>query len=292
MAYIKNYEQFELIDLEGSLDATTSLDNNANLLGTTRSVVHKNTQNGFVIVSTEDHSESPNNHAIKIIQDSIFSFFDKKTHKTPLNAIKQAIIFANKALFFYASHNQMLKGKRLSCLVVLIREKQILYGYVGKNNLFIQKKENLKRVTAGLAQTEESDLHETIYINSSVFEPNMKIRVCDRPVLPATNDLLLVCSSSFVSITDDVVLDLFNNETNLQNIGIKLAGIASSYYKKQNATFNIVRFKLKGGTYTIAGTLEYLYGNLISKIVAIITSTPVLIVLAALVVIIMFLYVI
>lgn len=291
MSHIKEYKQFKLFDIDCALDASPDMDKEALNSNNLNCIVNKQTQNGFVIVSAQDHSDEQSKHAIKIIQNAIFSFFEKKTHKIPFIAIKQSILFANKKLYYHANQNELLKGKILSCLVILIHEKQIYYAYVGKNNLFLKQDDKLVRLTPGISQDENQELHETTYINSSIIDQNLNIRSIDKPILPDQNDKIVVCTNNYVNTSDDVVLEIINNKSGIQQEGIELTKWANENSEVELSAYNIIEFDLQGGRYTISGSLDYMYGNFINRVVDFITSTPVLIVLTIIIVIILLFYI-
>jgi len=164
---------------------------------------------------------------------------------------------------------------------VLIREKQVYYGHTGTGNLFIKQDGEFFRVTPGKARTEGDDLSETSYINSSIYDHNLKVSVCKQPFSPDTDDFVFICSDAYVRESDTEITQIVNQEKNIENIGIDLTTHALK--KTKNSTqlsFTLVRFNIRGGKYTLAGSFEYLYANFLGKLISAITSTPALIILA------------
>lgn len=281
MSYIIKYENFELIDIPEAIKASPSIDVNLDLFHSLEHGIYRETQNGFVIISTEVENGSQNKHAIEIVRDSIISFFSKKTHKKPLVAVKESLIYANKELYLQASQNKFLKGTKLSCLIVLIREKQLFYAYAGTSNFFIKKGDELQRITPGKSKTEDDTLSETNYINSSDLNPHLEVSVCQQAYNPASDDYVFICSDEYVKESDAYVNEVMMKNTNIQKIAIDFAKYALTERNlKSRLTYLLLRFDIKGGQHTLAGSFEYLYGNFFGKLIATITSTSVLIGLA------------
>lgn len=284
MSYILKYDNFELIDIPEAIKASPSIKGDLDLYHSLEHGIYRETQNGFVIISTEIENDNKNKHAIEIVRDSIISFFSKKTHKRPLTAVKEAILYANKELYLQATQNKFLKGIRLSCLVVLIREKQLFWAYAGTSNFFIKTSEDIQRITPGKSRTASEDLSETNHIISSELNPHLEISVCQQPYNPKTDDYLFICSDEYVRENDDLVKEYLMKEQDLQKVAIDFAKYALAERNlKSRLTFLLLRFDIKGGQYTLAGTFEYIYGNFLGKLIAYITSTPVLIALALIV---------
>jgi len=284
MSYLIKHDNFELIDIPEAIKASPFFDGNFKNYKTLEHGIYKDTQNGFVIVSTEVEKKHKNKQAVKLIKDSVISFFSKRTHKIPLSAVKEAILYANRQLYLEGTQNENLTGEKISCLVVLIREKQVYYAFTGTNNLFFKEFGEFKRMTPGKSRTEGDDLSETSYINSSVLNPNLKITVCKQPFVPNTDDYIFVCSDSYAERSDDYIKSVVNTDKNIQEMAIDLAKYALEENNiKTRLTFLLLRFDLKGGRHTRSGSFEYLYGNFIGKILATMISPPVLITLAAII---------
>ncbi len=286
MSYLIKYNNFELIDIPKAIKASPLFDGNFRNYKTLEHGIYKDTQNGFVIVSTEVEKKHKNKQAVELIKNSIISFFSKRTHRRPLIAVKEAILYANRQLYLEATQNKNLMGEKISCLVVLIREKQVFYAYTGTNNLFFKEFGDLRRITPGKSRTEEDDLSETSYINSSELNPNLKVTVCKHPFNPSSDDYLFVCSDTYAERSDDYIKSVVNKDKDMQEMAIELAKYALSENNiKTRLTFLLLKFNMKGGKYTNSGSFEHLYGNFIGKIIATIISPPVLITLTVIILI-------
>lgn len=281
MSYIIEYDNFEIIDIPEAIRASAAIDNQQNLYHSLDHGFYRDTQNGFVIISTQIENAEQNKQAINIVQESIISFFSKKTHKRPHLAVHEALLYANRELYMSATQNEKLKGLKLSCLVILIREKLVYYAYAGKANFFIKSEEKLSRITPGKIQNENDILEEAGYINSSEINPDLEIVVCKQPYLPKTNDYIFICSDEYVKESDRYVKEVIDKNPNLQKTAVEFAQYSLNQHNlKARLTFLLLRFNIKGGKHTLAGSFEYQYGNFIGKTIAFITSLPVLVTLA------------
>jgi len=290
MSYTKKFYNFELIDIPSTLKAVPSFAGFKSTNNFLENGLYKETQNGFVIVTARIENEQISQAAVNIVINSVISYFSKRTSKRPLEALQEAILFANKQLYIEATQNSNLIGKKLSCMVVLIREKRIFYAYVGTNNLFIKERNKIIRLTPGKSRLEGDDYSETSYINSSEYKNSLKIFVCKEPVIPETDDLVFICSDDFVRESDDFIKQNLASPEKIETISTKLVKYAfAEENKKSELTFLLLRFDIQGGKYTLAGSFEYLYANLISKIIAFITSVPALIILAVIIIILLIL---
>ncbi len=292
MSYLIDYKDFKLIDIPEAIKASPSFDNNLKNYRTLEHGIYKETRNGFVIVATEVEKKHNNKQAVQLVKNSIINFFSKQTHPRPKDAVKEAILYANRQLHLEATQNENLMGEKISCLVVLIREKQVFYAYTGTNNLFIKTDGILNRITPGKSRTEDDDLSETSYLNSSELNPNLKITVCKQPYIPSTDDYLFVCSDAYAEVSDDYIKSVVTKEKNMQEMAIELAKYALKEANiKTRLTFLLLKFDLKGGKHTLSGSFEYLYANFIGKIIATIISTPVLIFLGIVILVILLFFI-
>ena len=249
-----------------------------------QSIVSHDTTNGFVIISVETKGDKSNKQAEDIVRESILTFFSAKTHNVPLLAVQEAIVFANKKLYFDADHNDNLLGERLNCAIVLIREKQVYHAYVGDNNFFIKKKGILTRITPGVSLVEDDDLFETDPVNSSVIDADLKISICDYPFNPETGDVLVLTSNSYVSTNDDVVHEIVAKSESCQGMAMAFLQYFLQNKFKRSLSFIIVKFNLLGGRDDGTSSISYAYDSWMNKVINLITSPIALLIMLGLII--------
>lgn len=292
MSFKDTYQNLELIDRKGAKRALKSVAFDASSVYIPDCIAHEETQNGFLAIAAQETTEEHNKHALDVVKDSILTFFRKRTQQQPMLAIREAIVYANKQLYYAATHNPNLLGQRINCVIVLFREKQLFYSYIGDNNLFLKNERGIKRLTPGKSLTEEDELSEVDLINSSIYDMGMNVSIIDKPYSVKTGDQLLLCSDAFVKASDDFVQDVFGSERDIQEKGIEMLQFSDDKdVQKTSYSFLLVHFKLIGGEYTDTGSMEYMYGNFIGKIVDFVTSTLFLVILAVFIIIFIFMYV-
>ncbi|HAN76997.1 MAG TPA: hypothetical protein DCQ31_04090 [Bacteroidales bacterium] len=288
MGYAKQYLNYECIDIYGAQEAVKAIRSDKWVFSNTQSLWNKETANGFLVVSAEIESrENYNRHAIVIVLESIRNFFEKSKINNPSDALKEAILQANRQLFFAAEHNFSLKGITLSVLVALIRDKQVYYAYVGNNNLFYASGQKIKRLTPGISQVEGDEHEEIPLVNSSIIDSSLKINASIDPITPENGDYFIICPKTYVYTSDDFVVNLLKDGGNLDTMAGKMLKEALEHPETEAKTFAIIKMNLLGGKGSAEDYLTHLYGGIISLIIRFITSPIALAIMAILAIILM-----
>lgn len=272
MGYAKHYLNYENIDIFGAQEATKAIQSDRRVFSTSQCLENKETSNGYLVVSTEIESDNYNQHAINIVIESVVNFFEDTKHDNIPEAMKSAVLQANRQLFFFASHNENLKGITMSILVTLVRDKQLFYAYVGNTNLFHASEGKVKRLTPGVSQVEGDEMEEIPLLNSSKIDPDLAINVCDRPVVPDNDDYFLVCPKAYVYTSDEIVEQVLEKNNGLDKMGEIMLQTALSQRNTLPKTFSITHMNLIGGKANETDDISAMYGGFLSKIVSFMTS--------------------
>lgn len=284
MSYSTKLSDFEIIDFKTvyNTNKTLKIENLKN--NQFNNAIYTLTQNGFLIVFTEENSHNQNFTLLNLFNNSIISFFKKRYYRDSQKSIETAFSYANKKLFYSSKHNFQFAGRNLNSLIVLIKDKKVFFGSIGKTNLFIKTVNGVERLTPKQEDFENYQFTEIRALKSSDLEQELIINTNNSPFYPFRGDVLLIASSEYSNKTDDIIIQSFESEERIEKNAFKLFTYFSENQEISKPDFVIVKLDFKGGNYSNRGTIGFYYENLLQKILDTITSVPVLIFLAVFVI--------
>ena len=215
------------------------------------------TPNGFLFVVCDGmggHAGGANASTIAV--HSIVDFFTKDYHAMIPTALTDSLVLANSRILDAAKEHPELTGMGTTACVVLIRDDQVWLAHIGDSRiyLFCHKKQRLHRLTKdhsvvqslidqGLISEVEAEHHsdknkiyKTLGIKSLI-----KPDVSTMPVLPAKNDVLLICSDGLSGMVDDEVLQhVLKQQTSLQEKGNNMLSLAKQAGGTDNITLQLI----------------------------------------------------
>jgi len=242
--------------------------------------IHTTTQNGLLIIHTEENSSKQNYSLIKLFNESIISFFKKKHYQDSQQSIEAAFNYANKKMFYSSKHNQQFAGRKLNSLIVLIKDKKMFFGSVGKANLFIKNVRGVERLTPRNEDFEIYDLTEIKSLKSSDLEQKLSINTQNSPYYPYKEDILLITSPDYSKNNDDFLIKSLEKEENIENSATNIFKYYADNSNISKPDFAILRLNFKGGNASRESGLGFYYENILQKVIDFLTSTPFLIILA------------
>ncbi len=171
--------------------------------------------------------------ASSIAVKSIIDYLKKERYPQPLQALNDALQFANMQIINYANMHPELKGMGTTACIVLLQDSEAYIAHVGDSRiyLYLGKEKQLHRVTkdhsfvqtlvdAGQITDEEAEHHP----NKNRILKALGIKPDLRPsfdkIRPKNGDMLLICSDGLSGMISDSMM----REVLIQNMCIEHKG--------------------------------------------------------------------
>lgn len=202
--------------------------------------------------------------ASKIAVQSIMEYFSKGVYDNVYQALSAALNFANMKIIGKTLESQELKGMGTTACILLIQENEAWIAHVGDSRIYLycQQQQWLHRITKdhsfvqglvdqGLISDAEAEHHpnKNRILKALGVKESLEPEVCIAPVLPAKNDIFLICSDGLSGMLSDeklqyvlqqkssiqqkgqMMIDLANQEGGTDNITVQLICTSKSPYK-------------------------------------------------------------
>jgi len=202
--------------------------------------------------------------ASRIAVDSIIESLKKEQYANPLQALNEALQFANMKILDFASQQPELKGMGTTACVLLLQNDKAYIAHAGDSRiyLYLGKEKQLHRLTkdhsfvqtlidAGEITNEEAEHHPN---KNRIFkvlgikpelQPTFNYR--DLPILPKNGDVFLICSDGLSGmISDSTIKRVLSSNATIEQKGNSLITLALEGEKGQpggqdNITVELIR---------------------------------------------------
>lgn len=189
------------------------------------------TPNGYLFVICDgmgghQAGEKASQLAVEFFKD----FFNKDFYPSPQEALQRATVEANQLIYNTAQKYREYAGMGTTLVAALIRDNQVFYVHVGDSRLyyFESATKTLYRITKdhsfvqelvdrGIIKEEEAERHprKNEILRSLGVSTEVIPDVGELPILPADNDLLLLCSDGLNSMINDAQIAKIITEKSL-----------------------------------------------------------------------------
>lgn len=202
-------------------------------------------------------------HASSIAVKSIIEYLKKERYPQPVQALNDALQFANMQILGYANEHPELRGMGTTACIVLLQDSEAYIAHVGDSRiyLYLGKEKQLHRITkdhsfvqalvdAGQITDEEAEHHpnKNRILKALGIKPDLTPSI-DK-VRPKNGDIFLICSDGLSGmISDSTMRESLMQNTNIEykgetlinlaleaggldNISLELIQIANSPYSK------------------------------------------------------------
>lgn len=155
--------------------------------------------------------------ASKMAVECILEYMTTHGHESPVQALQQAIMFANTQIFARSHHDPSLSGMGTTCTVALFSpDAKIYYAHVGDSRIYLFSQGTLHQITrdhsyvqmlvdSGQISAAEAETHpnRNQILRALGIDEHVKPDVAPEPLLPAAGDVLLLCSDGLSGMTTD-----------------------------------------------------------------------------------------
>lgn len=193
--------------------------------------------------------------ASSIAVKSIIEYLKKEEYPQPMQALNDALQFANMQILGYANEHPELKGMGTTACIVLLQETEAFIAHVGDSRiyLYLSKEKQLHRITkdhsfvqtlvdAGQITDEEAEHHpnKNRILKALGIKPDMAPSI-DR-VQPKNGDVFLICSDGLSGmISDFIIKDVLTKGKTLEEKGDTLISLALEAGGFDNITLELIQ---------------------------------------------------
>lgn len=193
--------------------------------------------------------------ASSIAVRSIIDYLKKEQYPQPIQALNEALQFANMQILGYANEHPELRGMGTTACIVLLQESDVYIAHVGDSRiyLYLGKEKQLHRITkdhsfvqtlvdAGHISDEEAEHHpnRNRILKALGIKPDLAPSF-DR-LQPKNGDIFLICSDGLSGmISDSTMKDVLMQNTSIEYKGETLINLALEAGGLDNITLELVQ---------------------------------------------------
>ena len=183
---------------------------------------------------------------------------------TPTEAITRAVMAANQGIVHKASQNPDLEGMGSTCVIVIIKDGLVYYGWVGDSRIYYISNGSIRQlsrdqsyvqhlVDTGQISAADAEHHpQKNEILNALGLPSMTPpELCTAPLTPEAGSVILLCSDGLSNMVDNYTIEKVVSDSNLslQDKANKLVDLANQHGGADNITLQLVQFGgSKGGS--------------------------------------------
>jgi len=192
--------------------------------------------------------------ASSIAVKSIIDYLKKERYSQPIQALNDALQFANMQILGYANEHPELRGMGTTACIVLLQDSEAYIAHVGDSRiyLYLGKEKQLHRITkdhsfvqtlvdAGQITDEEAEHHpnKNRILKALGIKPDLAPSF-DR-VRPKNGDVFLICSDGLSGMIPDAAMrKVLMKQTSLEEKGETLINLALEAGGLDNITLELV----------------------------------------------------
>lgn len=250
------------------------------------------TPNGYLFVVCDGMGgHVGGQEASRIAVECIIKTLQEEKYPNPLQALNEALQFANMQILGCAKNNPELKGMGTTACILLLQGNEAYIAHVGDSRiyLYLGKEKRLHRITrddsyvqnlvdAGEISDDEAEHHpnKNRILKALGIKPELQPTFSRKPILTKNGDIFLICTDGLNGmISDHTIANVLSHNTliaekgkmltnialeegGLDNITLQLIQISDSSYKKSEYKHCDFNPKTKGKSPTIGYNSEKL----------------------------------
>ncbi len=195
--------------------------------------------------------------ASKIAVNSIVNYLSSKTYNDISLALTEALCVANNEILNEVARVPELRGMGTTACVVLVQPEAVWFAHVGDSRIYLRTNNQLHRITKdhslvqglvdqGMITDAEAENHpqKNRILKALGIAEDLKPTVCAEPLLPAKNDIILICSDGLNGMVNDLTMQaVLLKHTTLQEKCDELITLAKRAGGSDNITAILVETK-------------------------------------------------
>jgi serine/threonine protein phosphatase PrpC len=253
-----NTQELKNFEFGNATDVGCRRENNEDYLG------YFETPNGYLFVVCDGMGGHQAGEKASQLAVEVFKrFFTETVHNDLKEALWKATVEANRVIYETAQKYKEYAGMGTTLVAAIVKDNQVFYVHVGDSRLYFYEKntKKLHRITKdhsfvqqlvdnGIITEAEAEAHprKNEILRALGIDKTVTPEVGVAPILPADNDLMLLCSDGLNSmIADTQIQDIITEDTqSILQRTLKLVESAKNAGGHDNITAQLVRFYAQG----------------------------------------------
>jgi hypothetical protein len=157
------------------------------------------TPNGYAFTVAGSSLDEPSGASLaQTVADRIRYYLLNEVLEDPMEAVRNAIIYANGFLHVLMGKQPGLNDAELSCMCVLVKDNKVYYAWVGQVCLYLYDGKNIVPLNWELYQEEKgNNSRQSWHISFLGQKQLIAPGVCPKPLAPIDDDILLMATNGF-----------------------------------------------------------------------------------------------
>lgn len=213
--------------------------------------------NGHVFVVCDGCGGLPcGEKASQTVVNSLKFFFTNYYYKDPVQAIKDAIDYAQTRLIEEGRQHPECRGMATTLVLVLIRYNKAYYAHIGDSRIYFLGRGQLKQITkddsyvqtlvdSGKITAEEAESHprKNELMQVMGMTPSPTPHICAQPLFPADDEMILLCTDGLYNmVSAQDIHAILSRSGYIEDKGAELLRTAIENGGYDNITFQIIKF--------------------------------------------------
>jgi serine/threonine protein phosphatase PrpC len=171
----------------------------------------------------------------------IISAYVKRSNQINEKTLKDAITFANKAIYDKAQKEPQLRGMGTTCVVVYLSNREILWSNVGDSRLYLKVQKEIKQISIDDVFQDEGSNKSHILTQACGTKPNVEVHTGKLKIpgdaLPCQ---LMLCSDGLYDLINDLEIGKIMSLEPISLSGEILLGLAKERGGHDNITLILI----------------------------------------------------
>lgn len=195
--------------------------------------------------------------ASSIAVKSILECLKKEKYNNPLQALNEALQFANMQILGYGKDHPELKGMGTTACILLLQGNEAYIAHVGDSRiyLYLAKEKQLHRITkdhsyvqtlvdSGEISDDDAEKHpnKNRILKALGIKPILEPTFSTKPILPKNGDVFLLCSDGLSGmVSDNTIQGVMTHNSTIEQKGNMLINLALEAGGQDNITLQLVQ---------------------------------------------------
>ena len=195
--------------------------------------------------------------ASSLAVESIIEHLKKEKYSNPIQALNNALQFANMQILGYANEHPELKGMGTTACILLLQGDKAYIAHVGDSRiyLYLGKEKRLHRITkdhsyvqtlvdAGEISDEMAESHpnKNRILKALGIKQDLQPTVNAKHILPKNGDMFLICTDGLNGmLTDGIMEGVLSGSTTIEQKGNMLIDLALEEGGLDNITLQLIK---------------------------------------------------
>jgi serine/threonine protein phosphatase PrpC len=194
--------------------------------------------------------------AAQLAVTSVREFLERKYFDDPADAIKEALEYANKAIYDKAQVTPEFSGMGTTAVMLIVQAAKVWWGHVGDSRIYLQSFDGLRRLTndhsfvqrlidegsiteeEALTHPRRNELLAALGVNAEVA-----VEVYNHAYTTILNDIILMCSDGLTNaVSEPEIENILGAKASSQQKAVQLVDVANTNGGPDNITVQVVTF--------------------------------------------------